>query len=195
MRQDAMEPKGTFPVKVVVASFPPRQHLAQATTMRIEVQNAGRRTIPNIAVTVEAKGKGTSAQAFAEAETRSDLADPSRPVWIVDQGPPNGTTAYANTWAQGSVAPGQSSVFVWKVTAVKPGRHSIVYRVAAGLNGKAVACLEGSCGRTKNRVNGSFAVNIDQTPRNDKVGPNGQVIGGPTAPPPRPTPNGEGSGR
>ncbi len=195
MRQDAMEPTGTFPVEVVTASFPRSQHLAQATQMRIEVRNAGRRTIPNIAVTVEAKGRGTSARAFAEPEARADLADPSRPVWIVDQGPPNGTTSYANTWAQGPLRPGQSSVFVWRVTAVKPGRHSIVYEVAAGLNGKAVACVEGSCDQTKNRVKGAFTVNIDQTPRNDKVGPNGQITGAPTAPPPQPTPNGESSGR
>jgi len=191
MRQDAMEPTGTFPVKVVAASFPPQQHLAQATRMRIEVQNAGRRTIPNIAVTVEAKGKGTSARAFAEPENRPDLADPSRPVWIVDQGPPNGTTAYTNTWAQGPLYPGQSSVFVWKVTAVKPGRHSIVYEIAAGLNGKAVACLASSCGSTKDRVKGSFVVTIAQTPRNDKVGPNGQILGGAPPPPPQPPPNGE----
>ncbi len=195
MRQDVKEATGTFPVKVLTASFPRTQHLAQATQMRIEVQNAGRQTIPDIAVTVEAQGRGTSARAFAEPDPRPDLADPSRPVWIVDQGPPNGTTAYANTWAQGPLAPGQSSVFVWKVTAVKPGHHTIVYQVAAGLNGKAVACRAGSCSATRRRVKGSFAVNIDPTPRNEKIAPNGGIPGSPQSPGALPEPNGGSSGR
>ena len=39
--------------------------------------------------------------AFAEASEQPGLADPSRPVWVVDDGPTGGTTAYTNTgpWA------------------------------------------------------------------------------------------------
>ena len=116
--------------------------------MRIGVRNAGNRTIPEVAVTVQAgTGTGTgsgSAAAFAEASTQRGPGRPSRPVWILDAGPRGGTTAFVNTpgpWAR--LRPGQTKTFTWKVTAVKPGVHILRYRVAAGLNGKATAVLAG----------------------------------------------------
>lgn len=197
------EPLGTFPVTVVSSSFPKRQQLAQSTIMRVAVRNEGRRRIPDLAVTIEGKGKGTQARAFSESDPSPNLADSSRPVWIVDQGPatsgvlerpgrgqPN--TTFANTWALGSLAPGRTAVFVWRLTAVKPGRHSVVFKVAAGLNGKAVACQAGDCARTARRVGGGFNVFIDPRPDHPRVGRNGQVIGG--APPLRHPPPSQGQG-
>src|SRR4051812_50065518 len=49
-RQDADEPSGTSRVEVVRASFPARQHVAQAVQMRLRVRNADRRAAGNGAV-------------------------------------------------------------------------------------------------------------------------------------------------
>lgn len=189
--QDAKEPSGRYPVEVVKASWTVRQRLSQHTQMRLVIRNAGSKTIPDIAVTIGGKGAGgstgTSSGAFEESgpinTVNSNLANPSRPVWIVDAGPnrngrtegqparglPN--TAYVNTWALGPLAPGRTATFVWSLTSVKPGRHVVRWQVAAGLNGKAVAVrADGS------RPRGQFDVFIDRAPLRQGVGPNGQKI-------------------
>src|SRR4051795_6805703 len=77
-RQDKNEPSGTFDVRVVDASFPTAQHIAARSRMRIAVRNTGSKAIPNVAVTV----KG-----FSRRDPQQGLADPNKPVGIVDTGP------------------------------------------------------------------------------------------------------------
>src|SRR5690349_13665810 len=91
-RQDKNEPSGTFDVRVVDATFPTTQHIADQARMRIAVRNTGQKDVPNVAVTV----KG-----FTRRDTQPGLADPNKPVWIVDAGPKGGDTAYVGTWALG----------------------------------------------------------------------------------------------
>ena len=163
-RQDANEPSGTFKVDVVSASFPTKQRLAEQQQMVVEVRNADNRTIPDIAVTVD--------PGFYKRDDRPDLADPNRPVWIIDADPPGGVTAYTNTWALGPLRPGQSKRFVWKVTPVMAGSHDVHFRVAAGLNGKAKA--QASSG---NAPEGSFTVNVSAKPAQAYVDPKtGKVV-------------------
>jgi hypothetical protein len=173
-RQDADEPSGTFPVDVVSATFPAKQRLAESTKLQIAVRNAGNKAVPNVAVTVESDeaDQTAAAAAFAEASEEPGLADPSRPVWVLDAGPHGGITAYTNTWALGELKPNQTKTFVWRVTAVKPGVHAIKYKVAAGLDGKAKAVLAGG----NEEPAGTFTVNVSGKPANARVGPNGQVI-------------------
>ena len=156
-RQDADEPSGTWRVEVVDASFPEQQNIAKQETMRIAVRNADDRDIPNLAVTVDS---------FTQRSEQADLADPTRPVWIVDDSPRGGTTAYTNTWALGRVPAGETKTFEWKVTPVVAGDHEITYRVAAGLDGKAKARV-GSGGRPE----GSFAISISKRPARARVDP------------------------
>jgi hypothetical protein len=163
-RQDKNEPSGSYKVDVVSATFPAKQRLAKQEEMVVEVRNADTKTIPNVAVTVD--------PGFSKRSERTDLADPNRPVWIIDDGPKGGITAYTNTWALGSLAPGKSARFVWKVTAIKAGTHEVHFRVAAGLNGKAKAT--GSSGDTPE---GSFTVNVSGKPSQATVDPEtGEVI-------------------
>jgi hypothetical protein len=179
-RQDAKEPKGNFPVAITSATFPLHQSLAQKTRMTIAVRNAGTKDIPNVAVTVTPLGEGTKAQAFAEVAAGCDnsaaasaacpLADRSRPVWVVDTGPGGGVTAYSDTWALGRLPAGRTTRFTWHVTAVQPGVHKIEYRVAAGLNGKAVAVLAGG-----GVPRGTFDVNVDRRPVQAIVTASGKV--------------------
>jgi hypothetical protein len=108
-RQDADEPRGSWTVRVVDAEFPSTQRLAKQETMRITVRNDDERAVPNLAVTVEG---------FSRRSEQAGLADPTRPVWILDDGPRGGTTAYTNTWALGRVAPGATKTFEWRATPV-----------------------------------------------------------------------------
>jgi hypothetical protein len=190
--QDASEPKGNFPVRVPVASFPTTQRLAQHSHLVITVRNAGNKTIPNVAVTIcnvtcaypAPRGEGTNAGAFAQDISQSGLANPSRPVWIIDKPPkpapklPDGqagtaggaVTAYSNTWALGPLRPGATAQFDWAVTAIVPGRHVVAWEIAAGLNGKAKAVLEDGT-----KPHGKFTVMISKAPANTYVTNSGQI--------------------
>ena len=68
-RQDENEPEGSYPVEVVRATFPEDQKLAKSSNLLVTVRNAGRETIPNIALTVNG---------LDERRDDPDLADPVR---------------------------------------------------------------------------------------------------------------------
>lgn len=191
-QQGASAPAGKFKVAISSATFPASQRLAQRTHLVIKVRNTGTRPIPNLAVTIcnvtcaypAPKGEGTSAQAFAQVLHQPYLANPSRPIWIVDRPPGpclyscrNGgagayVTAYSNTWALGhKLAPGRSATFDWGVTAVSAGRHVVAWALAAGLSGKAKAVLaDGS------QPGGTFAVHITSKPQQSYVNSAGKVV-------------------
>ena len=147
-RQDENEREGNFPVEVVEAKFPENQKLAKSSDLVVTVRNAGKETIPNIAMTVNG---------FDERKTDPDLADPNRPVFALNgvqveiagfpeakEAAPKGCdTAYVNTWACGPLKPNQQKTFRWSVTAVQAGKFQVNWRVAAGLDGKAKAVAMG----------------------------------------------------
>ena len=164
-RQDASEPSGTYRVRIVRASFPARQHLAAPARLVVEVRNTSRRTVPDIAVTVDS---------FSSRSERTDLADAQRPVWVIDDPPEGGATAYTNTWALGPMFAGETKRFVWRVTPVVPGTHRLRLRVSAGLNGKAKAVLAGD--RVPER---EVTVRISSRPASARVDPEtGTVVHG-----------------
>jgi hypothetical protein len=162
-RQDANEPSASFKVDVVDASFPAKQHLSTPERLRIAVKNTGDQDVPDVAVTVDS---------FSEVSQEQGVADPQRPVWLVDAAPRGGTTAYVNTWALGRLRPGQTRTFTWRVTAIEPGQHKVRWSVSAGLNGKAKARLN------DNRVpEGEFTVNVTPKPSQASVDPStGKVV-------------------
>jgi hypothetical protein len=172
-RQDANEPSGQFKVGVTRASFPARQSIAQATKLKISVHNADSRAVPDVAVTVATKPARADAApiAFGQADSDTRLADTAKPIWIVDQGPAGGTTAYTNTWALGRMNPGETKTFTWKLTAVKAGTYTVAYRVSPGLAGKARPAHGGN-------IRGSFQVTISDKPVPARVDDNGNVVRG-----------------
>jgi hypothetical protein len=161
-RQDANEPSGDFKVQVVKADFPAKQALAQRSDMVISVRNVDSKTIPNVAVTVKS---------FEYAVNDPTLADPERPIFVVNKPPRGGDTAYVDTYALGELKPGRTASFHWSVTAVRPGPFKITFRVAAGLNGKARAVLSqgGAPG-------GTFTGNVSQKAPNTKVADDGKTV-------------------
>jgi hypothetical protein len=191
-RQDVHEPTGHFRVAVTRATFPALQTLSSHTRLVLVVQNTGRRPIPNLAVTIcniscaypAPPGQGSSAEAFSQNIAQPYVANPSRPIWIVDRPPgactyscQNGgqgayVTAYANTWALGHrLPPGASARFVWGVTAVWAGRHTVAWQVSAGLNGKAKAVLADGT-----KPHGTFNVLVSARPQQSYVNNQGQIV-------------------
>jgi hypothetical protein len=189
--QAASEPSGHFTVTVSTASFPSSQRLSQHTHLVIAVHNAGNKAIPDVAVTIcnvtcaypAPKGEGSSSAAFGANIDQTYLANPSRPVWVVDRAPGvcgfscqnggqgAGVTAYANTWALGRLGPGKTARFDWAVTAVQAGKHVVAWQVAAGLNGKAKAVLSNG-----SAPHGTFAVNVATAPAQSYVNNSGQIV-------------------
>jgi hypothetical protein len=180
-RQDAHEPKGTFTVRVVKASFPARQAVARPARLELQVQNTGAQTVPNVAVTIDS---------FYYTENYPELAANKRPIWAIEEGPGpiskrpvpsqavsppgGGQTAYVNTWALGPLAPGRTQTFLWRVTPVKPGLHTVHFAVAAGLAGQARAQLSGGGIPT-----GHFTVDVAPQPPANHVDPDtGQIVSG-----------------
>jgi hypothetical protein len=176
-RQDEDEPEGRFAVEVVNASFPEDQKLAKSSDLEITVRNAGGRTIPNIALTLN----GLS---FRKDDT--DLADPERPQFVINGVPkqiggfpeakeaaPMGCdTAYVSTWACGPLKPGRDRTFRWSVTAVKAGDFDIRYRVAAGLDGKAKAVAPGGGPAPR----GSFSGTVSDEAPEVRVADDGETV-------------------
>jgi hypothetical protein len=175
-RQDAKEPSGKFPLEVVSASFPKSQKLAKSSELVIAVRNAGSKTIPNPAVTV---------RGFDKRRDDPRLADPARPVFVLNgqrvkiggvpeatEGGPRGCgTAQGDTWACGPLKPGASRTFRWSVTAVQAGPFKLIWRVAAGLFGKAKAVSSGG-----QPLAGEFSGTISKKPPQTRVSDNGHSL-------------------
>ena len=151
-KQDEGNATGTFKVDVPRASFPGNQRLAQESTLEITVVNRDSRTIPRLAVTVDG---------FSQRRDDPTLADPNRPIWVVNETPFDADSALTNTWSFGPVGPGKSHTFKWSVTPVRSGTYSVRYQVAVGLYGKAKAVDTSTGGVPK----GSFIARVSREPR------------------------------
>jgi hypothetical protein len=187
-RQDADEPAGEFPVNVTEARFPTNQRLAQTSDLRLAIENIGEETVPDLAVTIYT-GDEKAGGPFDVRSDQPGLADPNRPVWILeseypklltagldpdelDQAPTAGAeAAQTNTFSFGPLPPGESKDIVWRVTPVQPDTYTVHYEVAAGLQGKAKAVTgDGS------PVEGEFVVTITDKPPKTCVGDSGEVL-------------------
>jgi len=170
-RQDADAPSGEFALEVTRATFPAEQRIAEGATLRLEVENTGDRAVPDVAVTVEtAAVDGQAPVAFGQSDGDPTLASSARPVWVVDEGPKGGDSAYTNTWNVGSLGEGESTTVQWKVTAVKAGRYTLAWRLSPALVGD-VSLAEG-------RTEGEFDVTISDEPVPARVDGDGDVVRG-----------------
>jgi hypothetical protein len=71
------------------------------------------------------------------------IPGPDRPKGNEQLDPLERSSAYVDTYTLGPLAPNATADFEWHVTAVHAGPFRVCYRVAAGLNGKAVAVQQG----------------------------------------------------
>ena len=128
--------------------------------------------------------------AFAVISQQPGLARPSRPVWILEMGyprlagtepgnPPPGElsgaggaeAAQTNTFSFGELEPDETAEIVWRLSAVQAGTYTVRYRVAAGLQGKAVAVTAGG-----GTPEGEFVVRISDAPPQTRVDDKGNVV-------------------
>jgi hypothetical protein len=187
-RQDVDEPEGDFPVDVRGAKFPTKQRLAQTSDLRLAIANIGEETVPDLAVTIYT-GDEKAGGPFDVRSEQPGLADPNRPVWILeneypklltpgldpdelDDAPSAGAeAAQTNTFSFGPVPPGETKDIVWRVTAVEPGTYTVHYELAAGLHGKAKAVTADG-----GPVEGEFVVTITDKPPKTCVGDSGEIL-------------------
>jgi hypothetical protein len=149
--------------------------------MRIGVRNTGKKTVPALIVTISIAGKEgqTSSLPFGIHDPQPELAQADRPVWVLAEGYPQlaGTgkkagaeTSGKKTFDFGSLKPGSSVEGVWKLSAVKPGKFTVLYGVEAGLSGSAKAETAGV------KPGGSFVVQVTNQTPNTIVTDSGQVV-------------------
>jgi hypothetical protein len=179
---DSSNASGTYRLRVVTAEFPTEQRLGETTLMRIGVRNVGDRTMPALTVSVTIAGKEgeTSSLPFAIRDPQPGLAQPDRPVWVLAEhypkvdgsSEPGGTeNASRNTYNFGSLKPGETTEGVWKLSASRTGRYTVLYKVGAGLTGEAKAETRGGV-----EPGGSFTVRITAETPNTTVNDKGEVV-------------------
>lgn len=178
---DANQPGGTYDVRVTDASFPAEQRLGQTSLLRLGVRNTGKKALPALTVTISIAGKEgqTSSLPFGIRDPQTGLAQPDRPVWVLAQtyprlagspDPGGATTSNRKTFAFGPLKPGATTAAVWKLSAVKAGKFTVLYRIDAGLSGTAKAVTNGVA------AGGSFVTDISAVPPNTEVTDNGEVV-------------------
>lgn len=179
---DDNEGTGTYSVKVTSAEFPTRQELGQTSLLRLGVRNAGRRTIPALSVSFTIAGKEgrTSNLPFGIHDPQPELAQPDRPVWVLaahypkfegSSEPGGAEGSNAKTFDFGPLKPGATADVVWKLSAVKSGRYSLLYSVGAGPTAASKAKTAGGA-----TPGGSFAVRIVSATPDKVVDDRGEVI-------------------
>ena len=180
--QDANEPEGEYQVEVTTSEFPTDQRLAETSDLILGVENTGSETVPELAFTIETDD-GTADGSFNIRSDQPGLANPNRPVWVLENKyprflgtpPPKGLSggfrAQTNTFGFGPLEPGETKEVVWRVTPVKAGTYTLSYIVAAGLDGNAKAVTPNG-----DEVKGEFVVKITDKPPKTRVNDAGKVV-------------------
>jgi hypothetical protein len=177
-----VEAAGTYPVEVVRARLPAEQRLGQTSLLRIGVRNAGRRTVPALTVTISIAGRAgrTSSLPFGFRDPEPGIAQPDRPVWVLAAHYPRLAGSRSSAGAEisarktfdfGPLRPDATKEAVWKLSAVRAGRFTILFRVGAGLGGKAKAVTAGGVA-----PGGSLSARISAAPPNVVVTDSGKVV-------------------
>lgn len=184
--QDANEPSGEFEVKVTTSKFPSNQRLAREQRLILGVENLSDETIPELTFNVFTD-EGDAQGSFNIRSNQPNLANPSRPVWILEDkfprevgddaplGSSPGVRAQSNTFGFGPLEAGETKKIVWKVTSVRAGTFTLNYVVSAGLDGKAKAVTTDG-----GEVKGEFVVTITEKTPKTRVNDAGEVVEGTT---------------
>ncbi|HVQ58210.1 MAG TPA: hypothetical protein VMS60_04805 [Solirubrobacterales bacterium] len=179
---DANEPAGTYRATVTGASFPTEQNLGQTSVLRLGVRNDGEKTIPALAITIGIAGEQgtTSSLPFGIRDPQVGLAQSDRPVWVLastyprlaGSSDPGGTsTSNPKTFDFGPLKPGETTNAVWKLSAVRAGKYTLLYRVDAGLGGNAKAKTDGDVA-----PGGTFVTEITSDLPETEVTDDGEVV-------------------
>lgn len=178
---DADEPSGTYRVDVDSASFPTLQRLGQTSLLRLGLRNSGDKTVPALTVTFTIAGKEgvTSSLPFGVRDPQTGVAQPDRPVWVLAQTyprfagsdkPGGAETSNRKTFDLGPLKPGASTEAIWKLSAVRAGKFTLLYSVDASVTGTARAITDGDV-----TPGGSFATEITAELPETEVTDSGEI--------------------
>lgn len=176
------EPTGNFPVKVTEARFPTLQRLGQTSLLRLAVENTGERTVPGLTVTFTIAGKqgATSSLPFAVHDPQPELAQPDRPVWVLAETyprlrgssePGGASTSNRKTFGFGTLEPGETTRALWKLSAVRAGKFTLLYTIDAGPGAETKAKTDGGV-----VPGGSFATEITERLPETEVTDSGEIV-------------------
>lgn len=180
---DSNETAGTYRLDVTEASFPTKQQLGETSLLTLRVRNSGKKTVPTLTVTIAVAGKqgSNSSLPFGVRDPQVGLAQADRPVWVLAQGypkfvgstePGGSSTSNRKTFALGELKPDETAAAVWKLSAVKAGRYTLLYRVGAGLSTEVKAVT----GRDDVAPGGSFVTEISRETPEVEVTDSGEVV-------------------
>lgn len=179
---DSNERAGTYELKVTDAGFPTEQQLGQTSLLKLGVRNTGEETVPTLTVTISIAGEQgqSSSLPFAVADSQEGLSQGDRPVWVLAAGyprlagssdPGGATTSNNRTFSFGPLKPGETRNAVWKLSAVKAGDYTLLYRVGAGLAADVKAKTAGGVA-----PGGSIATEISTVAPDTEVTDSGEVV-------------------
>jgi hypothetical protein len=179
---DSEEPTGDFSVKVTEARFPSLQRLGQTSLLQLAVRNTGERKVPGLSVTFTIAGKQgvTSSLPFAVHDPQPELAQADRPVWVLAetyprfQGssePGGASTSNRKTFGFGALEPGEITRAVWKLSAVRAGKFTLLYTIDAGPNAATKAKTAGGV-----IPGGSFRTEITERLPETEVTDSGEIV-------------------
>jgi hypothetical protein len=138
--------------------------------------------VPGLTVTFTIAGKrgGESSLPFGISEPQPELAQPERPVWVLaatyprlhgSSDPGGASSSNRKTFDFGELEPGATTKAIWKLSAVRAGKYTLLYRIDAGLSGKARAKTTGGVA-----PGGSFATEISERLPETEVNGNGEIV-------------------
>ncbi|HKH65193.1 MAG TPA: hypothetical protein VKA35_06995 [Solirubrobacterales bacterium] len=176
------EASGKFKVKVTEAEFPSPQRLGQTAVLRLGIRNTGDRTVPNLFVSFTIKGQRgeDSSLPFGLSDPQPELAQPDRPAWVLSatyprldgSSDPGGTTTSSpKTFALGALKPGKTTTAIWKLSAVRAGKFTLLYDVGAGIGGAAKAETDGGV-----TPGGSFTTEVTERLPETEVTDSGEIV-------------------
>jgi hypothetical protein len=134
----------------------------------------------NVSFTIAGEQGVNSSLPFGVRDPQPELAQPERPVWVLAQtyprlhgstDPGGASTSSAKTFSFGELKPGASTTAVWKLSAVRSGKYTLLYSVNAGLSGKAKAKTDNGV-----RPGGSFTTEISERLPETEVTDNGEIV-------------------
>ena len=179
---DSNQRAGNYEVKVTDASFPAKQFIGQTSLLKIDARNTSNKTVPDLTVTVNIKGKhGEAARIpFAVHDPQPGLANGDRPVWVLSatyprlegsKVPAGAETSAPKTYAFGEVKPGHTVEAVWKLSAVRPGKYTVAYEIDAGLGTETKAVTAGG-----SPPGGTFVTQISTALPETEVNGAGEIV-------------------
>ncbi len=120
----------------------------ESVTLSLTVSNAGSTPVPNVVVQLKGLEESTLAKPDDETRIRTEKDDlpnsTKRAAWFIDDAPEGGSYAESNLFEGGALEPGRTRTLRWRLTAQRPGKHTLTYQVLGGLTDNQAKATTGT---------------------------------------------------